>query len=78
MTSIVSTLVYFVNMVAHLESNVLLCDKHHGFWSGKSTQLLRHFYGIMESLGNNADIDAIYLDFTKAFHKFDHKLRTYS
>ena len=51
-------------MVAHLEENNLLNSKQHGFRSGKScfTQLLHHFDGIIESLSNGDDMDAIYLD----------------
>ena len=63
-------------MVAHLEENNLLCNKQHGFRSGKSclTQLLHHFDDIVESLSNGSDVDAIYLDYAKAFDKVDHKL----
>ena len=63
-------------MVAHLEENNLLNSKQHGFRSGKSclTQLLHHFDDIIESLSNGDDMDAIYLDYAKAFDKVDHKL----
>ena len=63
-------------MVAHLEENNLLNSKQHGFRSGKSclTQLLHHFDDIIESLSNGDDMDAIYLDYAKAFDKVDHQL----
>ena len=63
-------------MVAHLEENNLLNSKQHGFRSGKSclTQLLLHFDDIIESLSNGDDMDAIYLDYAKAFDKVDHQL----
>ena len=63
-------------MVAHLEDNKLLNSKQHGFRSGKSclTQLLHHFDDIIESLSNGDDVDAIYLDYAKAFDKVDHQL----
>ena len=63
-------------MVAHLEENNLLNSKQHGFRSGKSclTQLLHHFDDIIESLSNGDDMDAIYLDYAKAFDKGDHQL----
>ena len=63
-------------MVAHLEENNLLNSKQHGFRSGKSclTQLLHHFDDIIESLSNDDDMDAIYLDYAKAFDKVDHQL----
>ena len=63
-------------MTAHLEVNNLLCKNQHGFRSGKSclTQLLHHFDDIIDSLANGDDVDAIYLDYAKAFDKVDHKL----
>ena len=63
-------------MIAHLEENNLLNSKQHGFRSGKSclTQLLHHFDDIIESLSNGDDMDAIYLDYAKAFDKVDHQL----
>ena len=63
-------------IVAHLEENNLLNSKQHGFRSGKSclTQLLHHFDDIIEALSNGDDMDAIYLDYAKAFDKVDHQL----
>ena len=63
-------------MITHLEENNLLNSKQHGFRSGKSclTQLLHHFDDIIESLSNGDDMDAIYLDYAKAFDKVDHQL----
>ena len=63
-------------MIGHLDNNNLLCDNQHGFRAGRSclAQLLHHFDDILESLGNDTDSDAIYLDFAKAFDKVDHKL----
>ena len=63
-------------MVAHLEENNLLNSKQHGFRSGKSclTQLLHHFDDIIETLSNGDDMDAIYLDYAKAFDKVDHQI----
>ena len=56
--------------------NNLICNKQHGFRSGRSclSQLLHHFDDVLESLTNNADFDSIYLDYAKAFVKVDHKL----
>ena len=44
-------------LVLHLEMNNLICNKQHGFRSGRSclTQLLHHLDDIFESLLNNAD-----------------------
>ena len=63
-------------MIRHLDNNDLLCDNQHGFRAGRSclTQLLHHFDDILETLGNDTDSHAIYLDFAKAFDKVDHKL----
>ena len=67
---------YEKQMVAHLEENNLLNSKQHGFRSGKSclTQLLHHFDDIIEALSNGDDMDAIYLDYAKAFDKVDYQL----
>ena len=63
-------------MIAHFEENNLLNSKQHGFISGKSclTQLLHYFDDIIQSLSNGDDMDAIYLDYAKAFDKVDHQL----
>ena len=63
-------------MVAQLEENNLLNSKQHGFRSGESclTQLLHHFDDIIESLSNGDDMDAIYLDYAKAFDKVAHQV----
>jgi hypothetical protein len=58
------------------KSLIVFFGKQHGFRSGRSclTQLLHHFDVALESLTNNSDFDSIYLDYTKAFDKVDHKL----
>ena len=63
-------------MVDFIEKNQLLCNNQHGFRSGRSclTQLLSHVDDIVQGLTRNADTDAIYLDFAKAFDKVDHRL----
>ena len=63
-------------LVSYLEMTNLICNKQHGFRSGRSclSQLLHHFDDVLESLTNNADFDSIYLDYAKAFDKIDHKL----
>ena len=63
-------------LVEYLEINDLICNKQHGFRSGRSclTQLLHHFDDVLEALANNSDFDSIYLDYAKAFDKVDHKL----
>ena len=63
-------------MVIHMERNGLFCQSQHGFRSGKSclTQLLHHLDDIIDALTSGNDMDAIYLDYAKAFDKVDHKL----
>jgi len=63
-------------LVNYLESNNFLCSRQHGFRAGRSclTQLVHHLDDIIEALMNNNDFDTIYLDFSKAFDKVDHKL----
>ena len=58
------------------ESATILCSNQHRFRSGRSclTQLLSHVDDIVQGLTRNADTDAIYLDFSKAFDKVDHRL----
>ena len=38
------------------------------------TQLLAHFEDIYEGLTNDVDTDSIYLDYSNAFDKVDHRL----
>ena len=63
-------------MVDHLERNNLLCQNQHGFRKGKSclTQLLHHLDDVINSFLSGNDVDAIYLDYAKAFDKVDHRL----
>ena len=63
-------------IVSFLESNNILSPNQHGFRSGRSclTQMLSHFDDVLSGLKNNADTDAIYLDYAKAFDKVDHML----
>ena len=48
----------------------------YGFIKGKSTttQLTQIFYLIGESVDNNGQVDALYLDFSKAFDRVPHHL----
>ena len=63
-------------LVDYLEINELICDKQHGFRSGRSclTQLLHHFDDVLLAVTSNSDFDSIYLDYAKAFDKVDHAL----
>ena len=63
-------------MVDHLEKNNLLCQNQHGFRKGKSclTHLLHHFDDNINYLLSGNDVNAIYLDYAKAFDIVDHRL----
>ena len=62
-------------IVSYLESNKLICDNQHGFRKGRSclSQLLVHFDDILNHLQNADSTDCVYLDFSKAFDKVDHR-----
>ena len=61
-------------LVNYLERNQLMDVNQHGSRSGKSTlsQLLEHQDEILTALENGENLDAVYLDFSKAFDKCDH------
>ena len=58
----------------HLEPQIF--DVQHGFMRGKSrtTQLLEVYHNILDSVANGKQVDAIYLDLSKAFDKVPHYL----
>ena len=59
----------------HQESSKLLDQNQHGFRSRRSclTQLLEYFSDVHNSLESEGPVDAIYLDFRKAFDTVPHK-----
>ena len=59
----------------YLLENDLLSNKQHGFISGRSTvtQLLRYLDECIEEISDGSVVDAIYLDFSKAFDTVPHK-----
>ena len=59
----------------HLVNNELLSVDQYGFCTGRScmTQLLVTIGYWMESLDNDVPVDAVYLDFSKAFDTVPHK-----
>ena len=63
-------------MVSFFEQNNMFNPNQHGFQSGKNclTQLLHHIEDIMCDLNLDRNADVIYLDFSKAFDKVDHKI----
>ena len=58
----------------HLESNNLMNASQHGFRQRHSTitQLLSYMDSVLNMLEEGNPVDAIYLDFSKAFDKVDH------
>ena len=64
------------NLVNFLEENNLLKKFQHGFRKNRSclTELIDYRNEILEAILNNKNIDVIYLDFSKAFDRVDHKI----
>ena len=62
-------------IVRHLLEQKLLSAKQHGFISGRSTttQLLYYLDECMKSIAEGDVVDAIYLDFSKAFDTVPHR-----
>ena len=59
----------------HMQQNKLICKEQHGFTPGRScvTQLLDTLDCWTETLDNGGAIDAIYMDFRKAFDSVPHR-----
>jgi hypothetical protein len=62
-------------VLAHLVENRLVCDEQHGFTPGRScvTQLLDTIDCWTEILDQGGSVDAIYMDFQKAFDSVPHR-----
>ena len=76
-TSICSKLIediIFSNVMDHYENNNVLVDVQHGFRPGRSceTQLLITAQDLSKSLDNKEQVDAVVLDFSKAFDRVPH------
>lgn len=63
------------SLLKHLVDNDLLSTKQFGFLPGRSTilQLLKYLDECLETVATGGVIDAIYLDFAKAFDKVPHR-----
>jgi hypothetical protein len=61
-------------LVSHLDSHDLLPDGQHGFRAMLSTltQLLSYWDKMLDKVEAGGGVDAIYLDFSKAFDKVEH------
>ena len=64
------------HLVMHLEDNNILPDSQHGFRKKRSclTQLIEHVDSVLKALNDGREVDVIYLDYSKAFDKVDHKI----
>ena len=62
-------------VMKHLERHNILSDQQHGFRKRRScdTQLLLTLQDLSQALENNEQIDAVLLDFSKAFDKVPHE-----
>ena len=59
-----------------MNKNNLFNENQHGFRQGRSclSQLIEQYDLILSLLDREANVDVVYLDFSKAFDKVDHKL----
>ncbi len=64
------------HLVLHLEENDILPDSQHGFRRNRSclTQLIKHVDDVLKALNDGNEVDVIYLDYSKAFDKVDHRV----
>ena len=64
------------HVVTFMEEHELFNGTQHGFRAGRSclSQLLAHFDKILSLLEEGKNVDTIYLDFSKAFDKVDHRI----
>ena len=64
------------NIVDYLESGGIFPDSQHGFRRMRSclTQLLEHVDYVYKCLNDGNEVDIIYLDYSKAFDKVDHRI----
>lgn len=67
--------IIFKAIITHLESNALLYKHQHGFRAGLSTitQLAEFSKNIVNTLNERGQLDAIFLDFSKAYDVVPHQ-----
>ena len=63
-----------VKFVNFIEDNNIIAPEQYGFRTGRSckSQLIYHFENLLNILEERCNVDALYLDFSKAFDKVDH------
>ena len=77
LTSICSKIlehIIYSSIFCHLNEFNILCERQHGFQTGKSceTQLITTINDFANCLNENSQIDCILLDFSKAFDRVPH------
>jgi len=60
------------NIMKHLEQHNILTDQQHGFRKGRSSRLIITVNDFAKCIDDSNQIDAILLDFLKAFDKVSH------
>ena len=65
-----------MDIVRHLEENMLMNPSQHGFKTGHSTMtdLLAYMDSVLSILEAGEEVDVVYLDLAKAFDKVDHNV----
>ena len=67
--------IIFSNVMAHFNNHSILVDAQHGFRPGRSceTQLILTAEDLTKAIDNREQVDAIVLDFSKAFDRVPHQ-----
>ena len=66
--------IIYSSISSHLEKHNIICEEQHGFQKHKSceTQLIYTTHDFASVLNSGGEIDALFLDFSKAFDKVPH------
>ena len=65
-----------LRLVHFIEQNNIIAPQQYGFRTGRScmSQLIYHFENLLTILEEHSNVDALYLDMSKAFDKVDHAI----